>query len=250
MLKKFLTILGVKTLANYVRNWMTYPIINFFKSGKYNRTIYQESFDMAVKETYETLKNEITNSMIFIDKYDLRAYCVKILREHLSDYKQRKNNILCLEFGVWRGRSINYFSDELPEMKFIGFDSFQGIPEDWAGTGSPAGSFSAEGQIPTVNDNVKLQVGMIEETLPKFFKENLDVNIAFVHIDVDIYSTSKFILSNIKNRLMPGSIILFDDFCCFPGWKNGEYKALNEVFKREEYDYLGFGEMVSGITIK
>ena len=59
MLKKFLTILGVKTFANYVRNWIAHPLIDFFKSGKYNRTIYQESFDMAVKETYETLNNEI-----------------------------------------------------------------------------------------------------------------------------------------------------------------------------------------------
>ena len=64
--------------------------------------------------------------------------------------------------------------------------------------------------------------------------------INFVHIDVDTYETTKFILNLIKPRLIKGAIILFDELYNFEGWDVGEYKALNEVFNKDEYEFQAF----------
>jgi O-methyltransferase len=62
-----------------------------------------------------------------------------------------------LEFGVLYGDSIFKWStiNLHPGSRFIGFDSFEGIPEDWASvTGeAPKGSFSVGGVVPQTNDS-------------------------------------------------------------------------------------------------
>ena len=62
-----------------------------------------------------------------------------------------------------------------------------------------------------------------------------------MHIYTDTYSTTKFILQQIKPHLINGAIIIFDEFWSYAGWRMGEYKALIEVFKEEEYKFLVFG---------
>ena len=55
-----------------------------------------------------------------------------------------------------------------------GFDSFRGLPEDWAGRdGMKKGTFDVNGRKPTVPDNVVLHPGWFNETLPKFILEQL-----------------------------------------------------------------------------
>ena len=44
----------------------------------------------------------------------------------------------------------------------------------------------------------------------EFQKKNTE-KIAIIHIDVNIYSTSKFILEKTKDKLQSGSIIIFDE---------------------------------------
>ena len=38
---------------------------------------------------------------------------------------------LFLEFGVYKGTSINFISSLIPDKKIYGFDSFGGLPEEW-----------------------------------------------------------------------------------------------------------------------
>ena len=70
-----------------------------------------------------------------------------------------------------------------------------------------------------------------EESFPK---------INFVHIDLDVYSSTKFVLHKIKPYLVRGAIIIFDEFFLFNGWEYGEYKALIEVFEKKEFEYRAF----------
>ena len=88
-------------------------------------------------------------------------------------------------------------------------------------------------------DNVIPVKGWIQDTLPPFLIEK-DPKINFVHIDVDTYETTKFILDLIKPRLIKGALILFDELYNFEGWDVGEYKALAEVFKENEYKFEAF----------
>lgn len=93
-------------------------------------------------------------------------------------------------------------------------------------------------------------MGWIQDTLPKYIKDNKNLEINFVHIDTDTYPTCKFILEHIKPFLTNGAIILFDELYDFPGWSVGEYKALIEIFKEEEYKFLAFSSSGGNVVIQ
>ena len=90
---------------------------------------------------------------------------------------------------------------------------------------------------------------MILDTLPRFINEK-NHKINFVHMDVDTYESSKFILESIKPHLVKGSTILFDELYNFEGWDVGEYKALREVFNDDEYKFLAFSQDSAQVVIK
>jgi hypothetical protein len=50
---------------------------------------------------------------------------------------------LILEFGVFSGNSINIIADKFPLRTIYGFDSFEGLPEEWErdDKGFPLGFF-------------------------------------------------------------------------------------------------------------
>ena len=81
--------------------------------------------------------------------------------------------------------------------------------------------------------------GKIQSTLEGFLNEKKE-KITFVHIDVDTYTPTKFILGKIKPYLQKGSIILFDEFYGYPNWQLYEYKAFTEEFNPNEYKYIAF----------
>lgn len=75
-----------------------------------------------------------------------------------------------LEFGVFQGDSIRLWSqmNTNPESRFIGFDSFEGLPVAW-GNSMKAGSFSTSGVVPEIADpRVSFQRGWFNDTLPQF----------------------------------------------------------------------------------
>lgn len=76
---------------------------------------------------------------------------------------------LNLEFGVFSGTTINHLSSEYPHLNFVGFDSFEGLPEDWK-SGFEKGCFSVK-ELPIVNKNVQLVKGWFDNTLPEFLKK-------------------------------------------------------------------------------
>ena len=59
-------------------------------------------------------------------------------------------------------------------------------------------------------------------------------------MDLDLYGSTKFTLERIKPYLVKGSIILFDELYNYINWKEGEYKALKEIFKDYEYVFKSF----------
>jgi len=145
-------------------------------------------------------------------------------------------NGLILQFGVYDGWSLEQIAAKYPDRTIYGFDSFEGIEEDW-GILHKKGAMKTT--IPIMPDNVRLVVGMIENTLPDFLSEH-DEPITFVHIDTDTYTPAKFILDHIRTRLIPGSVILFDEYWNYPGWEEHEYRAFKEFQK--ENPCIRFGQ--------
>jgi predicted O-methyltransferase YrrM len=128
---------------------------------------------------------------------------------------------LFLEFGVATGRTINHMA-RVHRGRIHGFDSFQGLPEVWRPSFA-AGAF-AQSSLPTVEQNVTLHVGSFGETLPEFLKQE-SAPISFAHIDCDLYSSTVTIFDNVKSRLQKGTILVFDEYWNYPGWRAHEWKA-------------------------
>src|SRR5438552_5472573 len=66
----------------------------------------------------------------------------------------RDTKALYLEFGVFEGNSMRYWSRALrhPEATLVGFDSFEGLPEDFDLLGPyRKGAFDVGGVIPRID---------------------------------------------------------------------------------------------------
>jgi predicted O-methyltransferase YrrM len=145
---------------------------------------------------------------------------------------------LVLEFGVFQGSTIRHIAQRLPGRRVYGFDSFQGLHESWLHHKERA--FSVE-QLPVVPENVTLIKGLFQETAAEFLA-NHPGDIAFLHIDSDLYSSCKYIFDTYGHRIVPGTVIVFDEFFNYPGWKEGECKAFHEWCQTgaTEYEFIAF----------
>lgn len=144
---------------------------------------------------------------------------------------------LYLEFGVGRGKSIRWIGDAT-DRKVYGFDSFEGIPEYW--NGNPVGAFS-QNKLPRVPDNVTFEVGLFDDTLPRFLANHKEA-VSFLHVDCDLYSSTVTIFAALGSRLQEGAIVLFDEYYNFPRWREHEFKAFQEFVAKAaiEYEYIGW----------
>lgn len=152
------------------------------------------------------------------------------------EYCKNKNGLF-LEFGVFQGGTINFFSSLLKDKIFYGFDSFDGLPEDWDDI-CPSGTFKTN--IPAVNSNVILIKGLFQETLKNFLNENKK-SISFLHIDCDIYNSVDYVLKIIENRIEDDCLIIFDDFINFPNYKLHSIKSFVEFLNRNNYKFIPNG---------
>ena len=147
---------------------------------------------------------------------------------------------LLIEFGVWKGRSINYFARKVTDTIY-GFDSFEGLKEDWSGWGFAKGAFDLGGKLPKVENNVILVKGWFDKTLPSFLVQHQQP-VSLLHIDSDTYDSAKVILDLIGSRITQGTVIIFDEYFGYRGWRMGEFKAWKEFVSKHgiKYEYLGF----------
>ncbi len=211
-----------------------------FKANKLQHALDSELKKNLISETLETFGKHIKKSLIFYDTSQIREYAVKTAL--LSD---KNKEYYYLEFGVFKGTSANFFSKYV--KKLYAFDSFQGLSEDWPGRPLSKGYFNQNKKIPYLNSNIEPIVGWVDETLDEFLNKHKP-KINFVHLDMDVYTPTKFTLQKIKPYLVKNAIIIFDELYNYIGWEDGEYKALIEVFKDTEYEYKAFG-INSKITV-
>lgn len=148
---------------------------------------------------------------------------------------------LYAEFGVNSGGTISYIARQKPDCTIHGFDSFEGLPEDWSGNAMAAGFFHRKGRLPKVPANVVLHRGWFDTTATRFAAEN-DGPLAFLHVDCDLYSSTATIFEALGDRIVPGTVILFDEYFNYPNWKAHEHKAFTEFQERSgrTFKYIGY----------
>lgn len=139
-----------------------------------------------------------------------------------------------LEFGVYQGYTVGLIREALDKSyKVFGFDSFEGLPEDWKNTPCHKGFFSTDGAIPNI-DGVKFFKGWFEDTIPKYLKEADTIGI--LHIDCDLYSSTNTVFKYLHPYIRSGTILVFDEWCYNgnPECNDHEQKAFYEYV--DEYN--------------
>ena len=182
---------------------------------------YRALQERALRETMDFIVAEMPEAVAFNTPKELMAHALKGIAK----------TGLVAEFGVNSGGSINFIAGHLRKRPIHGFDSFEGLPEDWSGNQMARGFFSRKGRMPKVASNVALHRGWFCDTLPKFAAEN-DEPVALLHVDCDIYSSTVTIFEHLGSRLVPGSLVLFDEYFNYPAWQMHEHKAFREFLAR------------------
>ena len=189
----------------------------------------------AKKETLEYINQHIEDEAVYFQNHK------SLILFALDNVKEQG---LYLEFGVARGKSIRWIAEKESKKVIHGFDSFEGIPESW--NGNIAGTFHRRGNLPKVPDNVKLHIGLFADSLPPFIESHKNDDIAFLHVDCDLYSATKTIFEYTGEYIKPGAIILFDDYYNYPNWKKHEYRAFKEFVEANNIKYEHISYSVTG----
>ena len=162
--------------------------------------------------------------------------------------EQARGNGLFCEFGVFTGATINFIASRT-KAKVHGFDSFEGLPEKWR-EGFDKSSFQMNG-LPRVQENVILHKGWFDQSVPVFAAQYRD-SIAFMHMDADLYSSTKTVFDLLGNRIVSGTVIVFDELLNYPGWQNGEFRAFQELVQQRhlKFDYIGRVPNAGQVAVK
>jgi hypothetical protein len=199
-----------------------------------------ESRDRAIRDSVDYADEHMQTALVFRERQKLWHHA----------FGKRQIEGLIAEFGVWKGDSINYFAS-LTSQTVYGFDSFHGLKEDWKGRDRPKGSFSLNGHLPRVKQNVALIPGWFDATLPRFLADNHEP-FSIIHIDCDTYEAAATVLSIASDRFIKGTIIVFDEYFGYRGWRMGVFKAWQEFIKERSfsYRYLAFSSEQVAVIIE
>jgi hypothetical protein len=137
-----------------------------------------------------------------------------------------------VELGVHHGVSLRWLS-ELRGGKLHGFDSFEGLPDAWAGV--PRGRFTADGQTPLGLD-CELWVGLFDDRLPHFVERHPEP-ISLLHIDSDLYASAVSGFQHLAPLLVPGTVIAFDEYLGHATWRQDEFRAFSEACARHHWAF-------------
>ncbi|MDE2005283.1 MAG: class I SAM-dependent methyltransferase [Rhodospirillales bacterium] len=184
----------------------------------------------AKREAVEYVLAHMQDAAVRRDRYDLLSFALA----------SAPAEGLVVEFGVAKGASLRHLATRTTRTVH-GFDSFEGLPEGWTGTAEAAGAFSTRGKLPKVPGNARLHVGWFDATLPGFLAEQAGP-VALLHVDCDIYASTRAVFAALRERIVPGTVIVFDEYFNYPGWRGHEYRAFQEFIAETglSYRYLGY----------
>ena len=179
----------------------------------------------------ELLKEWIDLDPIFVGQKTKANYLESIHKQLIESTEKISLKGHWCEFGVREGRSLGWLIDQYPHQIIHAFDSWEGLPEEWNhGTGKVADMSCEPPNVPT---HIKLHKGWFKDTLPDW-KQQHKGPIAFLHMDSDIYSSTKEVLMSLNDQIVTGTVITFDEFCNFrlsgkmSKWQEHEFRALVE----------------------
>jgi hypothetical protein len=178
--------------------------------------------------------------------FNRRYYAIEQIAEYLVGAQVEGD--YC-EFGVYRGATFSHafamMASLFPRMRFVAFDSFRGLPEprgidaaDGYTSHFHAGQFEFSRQAferelrrnGVALERVRMVEGWYDETLAEERAATHGVGkVAAAWIDCDLYESTVPVLRYLTRRLLPGAVLVFDDWRCYRNSPEfGEQRACRE----------------------
>lgn len=193
-----------------------------------------------VNENKKTAYNDFLSKWDYNKRYPMYKWVIE--KENLT------GPINYLEFGVASGKSFDWFmtQNSHTESRFYGFDTFDGLPEDW-GT-FKKGAFSNNNEMPPIKDfRGKFLKGLFQQTLPSFLTELDNSRRNVLMMDADLWSATLYALTSLAPFLKKGDIIFFDEFVvpthefkAFLDFTQSYYINLELVAAANNYYFVAF----------
>jgi hypothetical protein len=200
---------------------------------EWQKTLITKFVDTQVVVDY----GDVVGPKKFTSKFDILATRIKWQQE-VIDHVSFKGH--WMEFGVREGNSLGWVLDKIPDQVMHGFDSWEGLPESWnVGTEEFKQGSMAVPMPSFPNNQVHLWKGWFDDTIDPWKEKHLG-DIAYLHIDSDLYSSAKTVLTKLNDRIVPGTLIVFDELANFrlsgkmKFWWQHEWKALCEWLKEND----------------
>jgi hypothetical protein len=164
---------------------------------------------------------------------------------------QQATGELYLEFGSLTGTTLNELAALVAPKHIYGFDSFEGLPEDW-GPEFRQGHFRTDNR-PELAENAHMVEGWFEDTLAPFLAEHQGL-VAFAHIDSDVYSSASYVLFTLAEheQLHRGTVLQFDEILAVKEdlWYSGEYDAFIEFVDAFDVEYTWLGHWQESAAVR
>lgn len=181
-------------------------------------------------KTLDQWKQEIREKMrqgqLFDCGHRKLAWCVE----------QSPKQGMVLEFGTYSGSTLATIAVSTERMVYS-FDGYYGLPHAW-NNDNPKGKFNCDGKPPFSPDhlppNTKLVIGWFEETLEDFLATHPG-EIAFMHMDADLYGPTKYVLDKCGSRLADACVICFNEFSNYTEAEAHEFKAFCEWLHENDF---------------
>jgi hypothetical protein len=220
--------------------WLQLHRIFGWLSGALANLYYLTKFSAWAYQNRKVAYNDFPCKWNYFKRNDLYKWVI--------DHEQLTAPINYIEFGVAAGHSFKWWlaQNTNSQSKFYGFDTFDGLPEDWGPF--KKGSFSNDNALPEINDDRgKFFKGLFQQTVPGFLQE-LDVNKRNVlMMDADLYSATLYALTMLSPYLKKGDIIFFDEFVvpthefkAYLDFVNSHYINLELIAAANNYYFAAF----------
>jgi|TARA_B110000090_G_C13143723_1_gene354861 hypothetical protein len=142
------------------------------------------------------------------------------------------------ELGVYKGASLvrlATYRDALENdysRKIVGFDAFGEFPTEglnvkddleFIDTFETTGGYGLDiEEVSTLLnlkgfENFQLIKGNVFDTLPAYLETNPETRLSFLHLDMDVKEPTDFALEILYERVVPGGLIVFDDYNAVAG---------------------------------
>jgi O-methyltransferase len=223
--------MNLKTIAGRMINRMGYRI---YKTGvgseyslcpPYSHYTYSPWFEEGFQKMYGRVKDRTLCT-------EDRCYMIHRFARHCSNVEGD-----FAECGVYRGGTAFLIADTLKDSadrdrRLHLFDTFSGMPA--IANDDPSGlkegrfgdtSLDAVKEYLQPFSSVVFHPGFIPET----FGAVKDSKFAFLHVDVDLYQTTKDCMAFFWERMTAGGVVVFDDYGFHP-FKYAEKQAVDEFF--------------------